>query len=373
MAIDRTRPILPFLLMMPLLVAGNARAAETNDWIPDLKVWGAGVEIRGGGGYRDNLLLHERNGESSYFLAAGSDVTVWRLPVDRHQFFFLMSGDYFRYPEGKELDDEASGVAVAQYKNMLAPAWELAGVMQYGYVDQVVGVLTETNFNPTPVQAHIVGWRPALRRYVSSAWWLELEAYGGRQWFKEPLDDLWETGPRLRAGYDYGRQSSVQGTYKYTRRLYDRQNALAADGEAIDRTLRIDQHDAEIQWRHSWDAAKRWRSTTAAGWQTIRDNGGGFFGYHRYQIREQLRFKTPSWEAEGQVRVSHYDFLVQRTRSDTGPETEKTLVALDLRVTREILKNLSVYLQFGYEEAISNRAGDDYTSNKIGAGVDWEF
>ena len=351
----------------------SLRAAGTNDWLPELPVWGHSIELFGGGGYRDNLLLDESNRESSHYFSGASDVTIWRLPVDRHQFFFLMSGEYFRYPEGKELDDEAYAAAIAQYKNLLAPSLEFAGVAQYSYTDQVLGVLTETNFNPIPVVAHITGWRPSLRRHLTPRWWLELEGYGSRQYFKSPLDDLWEAGVRLHAGHDYGHRSSLQWTYKFTYRLYDFQPALQANGTVLDHVLRVAQHDGEMAWNHHWDSERKWRSSTRAGLQLARDNASGFFDYNRYLIRQQLRYRASPWEVEGQARLSFYDFLVQRTRSETGPETEKTLLSFQCRISREIMENLGIYLLYEYAQSLSNREGDDYDSNKVGAGVDWEF
>lgn len=357
-------------IFLPSVLFGE----DLEEFIPEVPFWGESVEARASAGYKDNLLLSDSHLESSPFLSAGLDLAVWRLPLDAHQFNLLLSGDYSYYPEGRQVTDEKVVVGIAQYQYDLGSSWRLGGILQYLYFDQVMDLsTTETATEPILVQGHAVGLKPSLRRDLAAGWWLELEGYLDRQFFKTPLDDYWEGGPKLSLGRDYGHRSNLTLSYGFTARAYDERERLDADGNVDGAGLKFLQQEWAAVWRHHWDAARHWRTLTRLGLQLNRDNGGGYFDYNRYQISQQLRYQAGNWKFQGQARAAYYDFTTQRVSLQDPVYREKVLFTASLRGERTIVKHLKAFAEYEYERSLSNRHFDEYIANKVGAGVDWEF
>jgi hypothetical protein len=356
-----------FLLRHPLL-------AEEVDSLTEPSIWDRTFDLRFGSGFKDNLLLSHRSQERSAFLSSGLDIIILRLPVDGTQFYFFLSGEDIRYLSGKLVDKEQSLIAISQLKKNFAENWQGGMEFQYLYQDQVVDVSTTERVGTVLAQGNAFTGRPLLRRTLSKAFWAEMDFSLTRQYFKEPLDDFWEGGPRMSLGTEYGQKSELTLSYQIRRRGYDHREQVAADGALIPNTsLEFDTQETSLSWRHNWDKERRWRSSTKVAFESNQDNGSGYFDYQKYQVAEQLRYRATTWELQGQIRLNHYDYPVQKVGPIDPAKRNQTGFVLTLHGSKNLTKKLKLFANYEHESIISNRPSDEYDVNVISAGIDREF
>lgn len=358
-------------------MVGPARA-DTNEFLPELPglpLWDYTINVRAAAGYKDNLLLNRSATESSYLLSAALETMVLRLPLDGRQFTFFLSAEDVRYPQGDQVGKERMVLALAQGKLELGARLQGGLTAQYLYLDQVFDVsVTETNTEPLLLVGHQLALRPALRGKLPQHGWVEVEALVQRQWFAAPVDDYWESGPRITVGRDYGHRSTVSLGYQFGWRVHDTRPPLELDGTPLPGDeLEFRQHNVELALRHNWDERRRWRTVTRLIVQLSEDNGPGYFDYRLYKAAQQVRYVTLNWELKGQVRVSHYDFVNQPVSNADPARREKTLVAAGLRAERKVTKHLMLFADYEHEQSLSNRSTDKYRVHRVSAGVDWQF
>ena len=110
------------LICLPAVQA-QILPADTHEFVPELPLWDKTFNLRAGTGYKDNLLLSNTMKEKSILFDSGLDFTLLRLPLDGKQFYFFLSGEDVRYPQGKLIDHEQYLIGLAQFKMDLTPAW----------------------------------------------------------------------------------------------------------------------------------------------------------------------------------------------------------------------------------------------------------
>lgn len=363
------------MALIAFVLTSQSVLAQTNEFIPPVLNWDKSFNLRASGGYNDNLLLSSVAKESSYFINGGLDFTFFRLPLDGREFTLFLNSDYTWYPQGRQVDHEQFAVAFSHFKLDLTPAWNAGLDLQYIYQDQVIDTsITETNSSPTLVQGHGITARPSVRRELPQGFWLAANAGVTRWFYKAPLDDYWEGGPQLSAGRDYGFKSSFSLSYHWTLRAYDTREQVTLNGAVVLGTsLEFTQNELEAALRHNFDAQRHWRSATKFGVLWNDDNGSGYFNFVRYQISEQLRYVAKSWELKAHAKFSHYDFTRQTASAADFSSRQKDILGCGLRGEKTLLPALKLFAEFAYERSLANRATDEYTVNKVSAGVDWEF
>jgi hypothetical protein len=365
--------------LLALHSRGNAADAvntSTNEFIPDLpNAWLREFAVRGSVGYKDNLLLDSNAREQSISFGSGADVTIARLPFDGRQFNFLLSFDDTRYPDGREVDHEDLLIGLAQVKTDVSAHWRLGLDGRYILQNQVLDTsVTETNLEALLVQGHSLALLPNVRWMSDGNTWVELSGTAQRALYREPLDDLWEGGPKLALGLDYGHYSTVSVTYWWNLRAYDTREQLGLDEVSLPGTsLRFRQHDVEAALRHNWDKERRWRTTTRLGVQVSRDNGPGFYDYDRWYAAQQIRYVAKTWELRVQAKFSFYAFPHQMATDSDPDKRQKTLVGADVRGEKNIWRGLKLFVSYEYEQSLANRPTDEYRVNIEAAGLSWEF
>jgi len=299
---------------------------------------------------------------------------VVRLPTDGAQVVFFLNGEDIRYLAGGPVDKEQSLIAVLQVKKNLAENWSVGLESQYIYQDQVVDASTTETNQTVLAQGNSFTARPTIRRDFSKNTWLELGLGINRQYFKAPLDDYWEGGPKLTLGHEYGNRSEWALSYDLSRRAYDNREQLTKDGIPIAQSsLEFDRHEFDLAVRNNWDRKRQWRTTTKLGVELNEDNGSGYFDYKRYYVAQQLRFQTSKWELQGRIKFSYYDYTIQTVSNTNTALRNRTDVILNLRGDRQLTKAIKLYGAFEHERVISNRSIDQYRVNVVSGGVDWEF
>ena len=350
---------------------------HAQDLIPSRlpSLWDKTINLRLGVGFKDNVLLSPNAAAESAFIGTGLDLMLWRLPVEGTQFYLFFTGDDTRFLSGRDVNKEQSFIAQTQVKKEFGQHWKTALALQYLYQDQVFDASTiETIFRTVKAQGHSLSLRPSIRRDLPKDYWLELEFIANRQFFKEPLDDYWQNGPKLTLGRDYGFGSEASLSYEARNRAYDTREQTDSVGIPVTgSSLEFWEHEVELVLRHNWDSKRRWRTTTKLGFELNQDNGSHFYDYFRYQLSQQLRYRTDTWEVKGQAKVYRYDYAHQTVSAIDPTKRNKTLLVLNLRGEKKLTHSLKLFAELEHERSIANLSFDQYRVNTAIAGVDWEF
>ncbi len=368
--------LIPIALVSGLGFLAQIAAAADSRFAPPVSPWVFTTEISAGAGYKDNLLLSDVNREHSYVIRTTLDAGVSRLPLDGPQFNFFLNGEDTRYPDGRGIHKEQTLVAIAQIKASFAEDFHVNLNAQYLYLDEVFDAsITETNLTTLLARGHQFASTPELRWDFAANTSVQLEFLVQRQVFtSDDLDDYWETGPKLTLDFKYHPKSDLAFSIWFHDRRYDHRRQFTAAGVGVpDTHLRYHMQGFEVENNHYWDERRRWRSRTRLQFERNEDNGSGYFSYKRSQLREQLRYRSADWEISIEGRVSYYNFDLQTAAPLFTNRRHRIGSDIDIQVTRHLSKQWRVFLEFGREQSISNQKLDEYTANKVLAGVGWEY
>jgi hypothetical protein len=362
------------LLAAGAIGGGPARAQEW-DLETLLPTWTRFVTFKTGAGYKDNVLFSEFNREPSPFVATGLEFFGARLPEGGRELNFFLSAEDTRYLAGVDVDSEQLVFSQVQLKQEIDSKFRADLGLEYLYQNQVVDVsVTEANLDIVQVRGHALEARPGLHFEFEEDWSADLELPVHRQFFQEPLDGYWESGPKFLLKRTYGHQSEIQVSYEYGHRDYDHDENLTLEGQPIPRSSRaFHVQEARLAWRHYWDAGRRWRSSTRLSWKRNQDNGSGYFDFNRYQASHQFRFKNKLWDCSAEGRISFYDYDSQTVSPTDLERRRRTEVAFRVRAERKLTHYLRAYAEYERERVASNIDGEAYTVNVAGGGLLWEF
>lgn len=342
-----------------------------------IPLWYKAINVRGGMGYKDNVLLSRTGAKSSAYWKSGLDALVYRLPTHGWQFNCFATGDDLRYFDTTAVDNEQVAIAAAQLAKDWGRQWKTTLAVNYMFQNQVFDVsTTQTNqFNIGKVVGHGLTGRWSVRKDVGACW-AEAEFSLLRQWLDAPLDDYWQGAPRLVAGRQYGTGSDVSVSYQWSHLAYDTREEVDATGRLRPGTaLRFQLHAADLNWHHVWDRARRWHLMTGVGVDMNQDSRDGYFDYWNYRASGALKYRTENWEVRGQARIGYYDYPVQRiSPSDSSsPKRHRTLISAGVHAERKLAKSLKVFADYAHDRSLSNLDFDQYRANVVSAGLDWEF
>jgi hypothetical protein len=273
-------------LVVLLVTAFNAVADEEllaeADW--EIPLWDYSVDLQGGFGYKDNVLLSHTDVQGSAFWMSGFETMIFRLPTRGWQFYFYADASDVRYFDFPEVGDEQVALAAAQLSKDLGAGWKSTLGLNYLYQNQVYDFPPPTPMTPASARFWAIPSDPAgvcRRNWEPFGSTGELDAT--RQWLEEPLDDYWQYGPRAVVGYGWGNGSELALAYQWSRLDYDQREQVDRTGAAMpDTALSLNIQFTELSLTHVWDEKGRWRTITALGYERTSDNGSGFFDYHDF-------------------------------------------------------------------------------------------
>ncbi len=355
--------------------AGGLIQAQEFDFPILLPKWIHDFSLRTGAGYRDNVGLSARSPQDSAFIATGLEMILLRLPENGKQFNLFLSAEDLRYLSSSIVDKEQTAFAQALLKTDCGSGWEVSLATEYVYQNQVVDAsLTEPGLTTIPVESHGLIVREALRRDFAGHYWVSLELPASRQFFRAPLSDYWEYGPRIALGRSYGHKSELSVSYQVSRFDFDHAELRTADGEPMPGTRRkLVQQEARLTWKHHWDAKEHWRTTTRLTAKQSEDNGSGYFDYTKLQAGEQILFHTKSCELSAEAKVARYNYPVQTVSLTDLSKRQTTELALNFRCERRVASFLKIFAEYEREQAFSNLDFERYIVNTVKGGLNWVF
>ena len=340
------------------LGGGEAGAqAETNR--TPLALWDISTRVSTGGGYRGNVPLSSVRPQGSSLIEASADFSAIRLSESGSTFTLFVLGELRHYLDIPEIRNEGILYAVTGWQSPIGLEDALGAEFQYLYQNQILDV-SETELVQRRVRVLGYGlWlKPYWEHRFNDAWSLKLEGTGLRQIFENDLDDFWEGTVRLRVDYTYGHRSSLSVGYELRHRFYDTRERYDLEGNAEAGTdLVYRYHEVAGEWRHYWDAERRWRTTFEAGFLRNDDNGSGYFNYDRVEASAQLRWREGRWNAKLQGRAGWYMYPNQTV---LGDERVRSFYSLDFRVERKVDAHWLLYAAASREWNLSNDPLDQY-------------
>jgi hypothetical protein len=275
------------------------------------------------------------------------------------------------------VDHEDLWSATAEVKKSFGDTWQASLQAQYIYLSQVLEI-TETELNthlpPTNVVGHTILVRPGVTKWLASNLWVRLEADGFRQFFTAPADSYFRFGPRLVLGYDYGRDSEVTFGGGVLEQENDHFTKAMPDGTPIpDTSLRALRYESALASKHNWDVHKHWQTTTKLTFLYLQDNFSSYYNYYEYGASELLRFSAGTWSVTGTASILHDEYSIQTVSGDGTPRFRTTSLNLGVKVEKNLIKGLKVFVNYENATALSDSQDEVYHANTISGGLDWEF
>lgn len=353
-----------------LFLAQSAAAASTN--LSPVAVWDVSARVTAGLGYRDNVLCSSLATENSGFFLSTADATFIRLSESGSYLAFYLLGEDTRYFDAPSVDYEQFFSGTAQFTTPAGERNELGVEASYLYQHQILDVSeTEASLRRVLVDGHSITLHPHWKHTLGSNWAILLEGMGFRQTFESELDDYWDGSGRLSLIRTYGNRSEVAVGYQALLRCFDTREQFDEFGVMVpDTSLYYWQHEIGGRWRHYWDEARHWRTTSKLSCMFNRDNGSGYFDYDRLLFTEQLRWSAGNWEIKAGARFGWYFYKVQQIGGD---DRERAYVVLDFRVERRLGKHWLIYAAAEREWDTSNDPLDEYDDWMAGGGIGVEF
>lgn len=358
------------VLTVPLSAVAADEALFDED---DLKIrlWNSSADLRGGFGYKDNVLLSHTNAQGSAFWMSGAELMIFRLPTHGWHFHFFADVSDVRYFNSPAVDNEQVAVAAAQLAKEFGHGWKSNFGVNYLFQNQVFD-FSDAYTNQASVGqvvGHTVAPRLTLRKTIDR-FWIEGEFSGTRQWLDEPLDSYWQFGPRAGVGYGWSRGSELTLSYQYSRLDYDnREQVDAAVGSLTNTALALDSHSVELSLTQVWDEKRHWQTVTSLGFEANTDNGDGFYNYDHYRLSQQIRYRDADCEITARARLAHFDYSTQTVSAADTASRRKTMLNLTLRVERKLSKHLKAHASYLWDRSISNLDFDDYQASTVQGGL----
>lgn len=337
--------------------------------------WDTTINVKSWAGYKDNVLFSHQQPRDSAFLAAGLDLFLWRLPENGREFLLIGSGEYLRYLPGNIAEDESFALLQAQVSQDLASNWKAGLSVESLYFDQVVDVsVIERTLNVAQVEGLTYTVRPKLRRSLSRGWFAESDFFLTRQEYAAIVDDEWQPGASLTVGRSYGVRSELSLKYEIEERRFDSRTPRTTSGIPLPgASLEFLQHEISANWRQNWGEPRHWRTLTRASYLTSSDHGSGYYDYSRWRISQQLRYEADSWNVRAEVKLTRYEYDFQPADPGDSSPRKKTVLQVNLRGEKKLTQSLKAFCEYEYQRSAANLDVEDYRSNTVFAGVDWEF
>jgi hypothetical protein len=332
--------------------------------------WDWSATLRGGAGYKDNVLLSQFFKESSVFTFTEAEAYLFRIPQNGWEFTGVFTGEDRRYWQSDSMDKEQLFLLSAEAKKAFGDRWKAGLSAGYFYNDQVFDASVADGLPlRIPAKLNRFSGGPMIEYDLHGGRKLELGFAVVRQNFEKPIDSSWELGPRLTFIHKYGEANSeFTASAQWRRRSYDNR---AAPGLDETKSLTFDVPEFELGIKHYWDHEKHWASRGKAGIEFNEDNGDGFFDYRRWKLSQELDFTEGTFEGMLETKFLHYEYSHQLAPDGHGRRRTELLLAG--RARKGIVKHISLFLQAEHEWVLATDFEERYSATSVWGGIEWEI
>ncbi len=339
-------------------------------------LWDTSVTLRPSFGYKDNpTLAPDAFKQGSAFVNLGAEMLLFRLPTGADSFHLFWSGDDRRYLGSDLVETEQMFVTQASYTRNLGNGWSGSLTAQHVFVNQVIDLSSaDLGLGTGRAEGHTVTLRPGARFGFADDWWVELEGDLTRQIYAAPLDGYWEYVPKLVLGYRLPNESALTAGYTHTWRPFDDSPLLTPSRELLPGTnTRIENDRLELRWRQNWNSARSWTTTVRAFAVATRDNGFGFFDYHRWGTAAAAQWVAGPWTFKLSGRYSRYDYDAQLIAPDEAITRLRDEFSTEARAEFLLRKSLILFASYELEHSEGNVSSDNFAAQTAQTGLEWEF
>jgi len=346
------------------------------EFLGETSLWDFSMNLRLGGGYKDNVTLGAFEEEASAFFASGIDLMAFRLPLDNSiaEVTLFAAFDDRRYTDSETVDHEQMGMARALVEKPLGEHWTGAMEFRFIHIDQMYDAsLTEDDIGTIQVVGRQVAFEPSLRLSLPWNLWMELKPEISRQYLAEPLDDYLDGGGEVSFGIDYGYESELYAYGRHVHRKYDSRGQRDEIGFSMPNTgLRYNRPEHGLRWTHYWDQEKKWRMRTHVSRRDNRDNGSGYFDYRRLRASHGWRYRGNRWSLSATGRWARYEYDLKRSSNIMDLRAREDL-SWDAQLEITLTESLTLYAEVEQERITSSVMQDEYDYTTTILGLDWEF
>jgi len=368
------------LLVALLLIAGRpVAAAESVLPERELKIprWTLTTNVSAAAGYRDNVLLSPSQPQGSGFFRAEVEAMFLALPVKGFDGYVFFDAVELRFFSASQTDHERSAFITSEihWQTAVDPLKASLAVQAYHH-DQVFDVsVTEINLDTAALKVLGISAAPFVRWSFPQIGWVELKASGRREVYADDLDALKEGEGSLRLGRDWGYGSEISISAAERWRAHDSREQYTVGGRPLAGSrLKIRQKELRAQLAYVVDQKKLWRITLAAALEENRDNGTGYFDFHRKQITAGVAWQPTGWAIRLSAGIVKYDFLVQQVGFGITPENRhKAEFRLNVEVIRHLTKAWALVASYEGERARSNDDRSRFRINTSYLGLQWTW
>ena len=338
---------------------------------PAVVIWDKTARVDLGIGYHDNVLRSSIAPKGSGYVRATADASLIRLSSsERVLVVFLLAEDtrYFEVP----VNYEQFFSVTAQFSSPAGEEKTVGSELNYLYQHQIFDASeSEADLYRVLVMGHGIKAKVYWEMALNERWAVRAEGTGLRQIYEDELDDYREGSARFSLIRKYGHRSEASLNYEVLRRDYDTRNRFDATGVMLAGTdLFYAQQEIEGEWKHYFDADRKWRLTSRVSCMQNEDNGSGYFDYTRVLLREQLRWRAGAWSLKATCRAGWYRYALQRV---DGERRERSYFVASLRSERKLSDHWRVYIAGEHEWDESNDALDEYRDWYVESGLACEF
>jgi hypothetical protein len=350
-----------------ICLIGRVFGADAEKAEEEVSPWETDVTLKGGAGYKKNILLSDFNRESSPFSLFSIDLFAYHLPVNDWEFSEFVTYEDRRYWNSESVDKEITVLAVTDLKRHFGERWKGGLNFDYFYADQVIDASFSEGI-PARVQVkmHRLNGGPAAQFNFEGNRRIEIMGRVTRQFFEEPLDDSWEFGPKVVLGQKFGYKSDLTLTGSWRDRGYDTRQVQGVGGDS----LHYQQWEAEAGLKYNFDKERHWNARARAGIESSQDNGNGFFDYLKWKISQDVGFTKGGFLANLQGKYLHYDYVNQRGLSGLGRRLSE--VTVSVRVEQQIYRRVKAFAEYEHEWVSATDNSDRYRATTFFAGLEWE-
>jgi hypothetical protein len=333
--------------------------------------WKADLDLRGGAGYKKNVLYSAYNETDSYYSLAEVEAFLFRENEIKTQLYGYAFADQRHYFELDRGDDEQSIVLEADMFHRFTPhsGVELRG--NYFYIDQFFDAsVSEIESDEIRLKQHDLSAHANYQHWFGKNTRFWLGGGGGEVLLENSDDDYTQWEGMSRIEYNAGKAGRYGLRYLYEIEQYHDRLKRTAAGEAIEgETVDVSTNSVRAYGYYDIDRNRFFTLYFHLTGYFREDNGGGYYDYDRISGTLGLRAQKGPWRGNLACSYGQSDYPVRPSDylDPESPTLYRDLLSVWVRPEYTFRNHWFIFSDISWED---NDALDEYSvfSGAIGLG-----
>lgn len=215
----------------------------------------------------------------------------------------------------------------------------------------------------------------SLRRNMGTHFWVEAHSSVHRCAYLDYAGDFTEPGLGARLGAQLSGGLEILVDMRALSRLHDSRGMRTIAGRERAGTrlrLRFLEQESRVRWKGTWHG--EWRAEMTLRRIACKDGDSGFHDYRQSGASLQAEWEQGRWAFRVEAGGEHYAYDVQTVGMGLAPAARKRTDANGLlRLSRDLGKERSLWLEYRAERSRTNEQDADYTNCIVVVGMRQEF